>query len=129
MDGTGFDRLSKLLFGVAPRRAAIQTIAGTGLAVASGTVGSDVAGAKKKKKKRCRRRTQTCGGKKKCCKKSELVVCDVVTLPMECADSAKDVCCGQDGAPCNPDRNSCDCCGELFCVQYETENLCRSEAT
>ena len=129
MDASVFDRITKRLAGSMPRRNAVRVFSATSFAALASRFGGDEAVAKKNKKKRCRKRQQTCGGRKKCCNRSGLIKCDIVSEPMGCANLTKKVCCGLDGAHCNPDLDRCDCCGELFCVQYATESLCRSEAT
>src|SRR5262245_64581960 len=127
MDGIAFARITKALTGSAPRRQAIMTLAGTGLAAVASRLGVDRAVGKR----RCRKRLQTCGGKRKCCNNSGFIRCGEATHPSkpQCEEFSGRRCCGLDGAPCEPTRDGCDCCGELFCADYGTEALCRSEAT
>lgn len=128
MDGNAFDRITKKMTGSAPRRQAVRTIAGAGLAAVVSRVGIDSVDAKR----RCRKRLKTCGGKKKCCNNSGFIKCGEVvdTSKPQCEGFSGRYCCGQDGAACDPELGNCDCCGELFCWPYSEElSLCRSEAT
>jgi hypothetical protein len=132
VDSKLFDRISKSLAGLSPRRDAAKALAGTGFAAAVARYRIEITGAKKKRK-RCRKIGQTCGGKKKCCNKSGLVRCRPFTnIDCDGVDLTGNRCCGLEGAPCDPNFGepaaggnpmtafgNCSCCpglvSGLFC--------------
>jgi hypothetical protein len=143
MDSKLFDRISKALADISPRRDAAKALAGTGFAAAVARYRADQTGAKnKKKKKRCRKIGQTCGGRKKCCNKSGHVKCQ--SFPhRDCigTDLTGRRCCGLERAPCDPNFGeplnqeptsfgNCSCCLGFFCgKQLDDSFKCQSDDT
>lgn len=140
MDSSTFDRIVKMLAGIAPRRKAVRGAVGMGVATVASRLSINATEATKKRRKRCRRRGQTCGGKKKCCNKSGLVRCQEFPAT-ECNDIFGFHCCGLEGAKCDPDFGeptgvgpdtfgNCSCCDPLWCGRQLDESFrCQTEST
>jgi hypothetical protein len=141
VDSKLFDRITRVLAGISPRRDAAKALAGTGFAAIAARYGLVATGAKKKKK-RCRKIGQSCGGRKKCCHKSGLVRCQ--SFPhRDCigVEFTGRRCCGLEGAPCDPNFGeplspdpltfgNCSCCLGLFCgKQLDDSFKCQTEDT
>lgn len=128
MDGSRFDRLTKTLIAILPRRGAVKVLAGGGLAAAALSSDVDEAGAGKKKR-RCRKQGRRCGGKKKCC--GNKLKCQNITKP-GCDHVTGQRCCGLAGAVCDndaDDNNHCDCCDGFFCSGTSGLGNCQSTVT
>jgi hypothetical protein len=142
MDGKSFDRITRLLATINPRREAIRVLAGTGFAAVAARLGADGATGKK----RCRNIGQSCGARKRCCNESGLVRCEEFPAN-RCQNSGKPTgkrCCGQVGARCDPEfgtpienpidspnsRGNCSCCDPLYCgKQANGKFRCQIEDT
>ena len=144
MDGSSFDRITKLLTAINPRREAIRVLAGTGFAAVAARLGADEIEARKK---RCRKIGQSCTGKRKCCRNDRAEVsCVEFVEPRTGECFGEDLragfrCCGQIGHPCDPnfgDREgagfgNCSCCPPLFCGRKKKKDRfvfrCQAEDT
>jgi hypothetical protein len=144
MDGSLFDRITKLLIDAAPRRQAVRAAAGASLAAVAARFGVDDAGARKKKrKKRCRKIGQTCGsGNGKCCNNSAVVRCEEFSnLWCQGVELTGFRCCGQVGARCDPtfgttidpspiSGGNCSCCADFYCgKQLDGVYRCQTDDT
>jgi hypothetical protein len=135
MDGRLFDRITKTLADVGPRRNAVKALAGAGLAAVTTRLGISDASAS------CQKIGQVCNANKTCCNKSGLVTCE--SFPQgECFHphvSGPFRCCGGVGAPCDPHfgfrgkYGNCSCCAPLFCARKRQNGKvvfrCRTEDT
>ena len=97
---------------ISPRRQALRLLGAAGLAAAgaSATLTADA-------KKRCRKRLQACDSNKQCCGGGGDSACRPLgTNKSHCVPLPTQFCCGQEGASCKFDNQSCDCCGDLLCI-------------
>jgi hypothetical protein len=147
MDGKLFDRITKSLVDIAPRREAIKALAGGGLAAIAARIGAVEADAKnkhkKKKKKRknatqpapvpapqaCIERRRTCGAGVKCCNQDVGQTACRTFPTATCASLTGLHCCGLEGADCDNTLgiNNCDCCDGLFCGGTEGFGRCQEQ--
>jgi hypothetical protein len=123
-----FDRIARILTGIAPRRDAVKAMAASGLATV--TTRREDAAAKSHHRKRCRKRGESCGGKKKCCNKPDRVKCGRPTPA--CEERGKH-CCGTEGASCHKTESNnsgaCECCEGMVCVPEGKTFRCKPEGT
>ena len=123
MDVKRLDQVARKLIANVPRREAVKTLAGGLSATLAARFGaSDVAaGDCRKRGRSCTRRGQCCGGQKTACREFPAGKCPP-TL-----DGRR--CCGLEGASCSndPDRNHCDCCGNLYCSGVSGRGVCQEE--
>lgn len=135
MDGRLFDRFTKTLADIGPRRNAVKALAGAGLVAITTRLGVNAASAS------CQPIGKSCDATRVCCNTSGLVRCE--PFPQgECFDPGVPGgtrCCGDVGAPCDPHFGSrakfgnCSCCAPLFCGRKRRHGKviyrCRTEDT
>lgn len=143
MDGDRFDAMAKTLAGIGSRRAALRTLAASGLAAGLTPLGFEVAAACKKSGRTCDKNNDCCNKQCKGGRKGKKGKCQCARVGRRCSSFADfNDCCGSsmsclgpsgDTRCCKRNDATCgrtrDCCGDEDCEAAPggRKRCCRGE--